>query len=360
MEKDLECTVEPGFRRVEKRQHAENIEQELANIKRENAELKEALRKTKTSTATNTNGASQLHDLDATALNASEEAASQSLLDLAAQGTDSSEPMLLTLGNVILTQVQITELFEIYFAQFHPFLPLLTDLAPSTYHKSSPLLYWTIITVAARRYSPRPTLLTELRAPLTKLLWTSLGAIPNSYQVVKALCLLCTWPLPTSSTSSDPSIMICGIMCSLATQFGLHRPSHAQDFSRTRIELRDEEINDRINTWVAVNIVAQNVSTGHGVPQLSKWNWHTSGSATGTITPLFRNRCLVEKFVDKVTRTIYNVQRDEAATKADNATRMVYIDNLRQEYSALETLINSQEPTSKYDRTSFVLRADIF
>ena len=51
--------------------------------------------------------------------------------------------------------------------------------------------------------------------------------------------------------------MLSGLMMQIALQIGLHRPSHAQDFSKFRIELRDEELRDRCRTWAACNGIAQ-------------------------------------------------------------------------------------------------------
>ncbi|KAL9019286.1 MAG: hypothetical protein Q9185_003460 [Variospora sp. 1 TL-2023] len=58
-------------------------------------------------------------------------------------------------------------------------------------------------------------------------------------------------------TSKDPTFMLCGLMMQVAMQIGLHRPSHAQDFARFKIELREEEMKDRVKTWVACNMVSQ-------------------------------------------------------------------------------------------------------
>ena len=111
--------------------------------------------------------------------------------------------------------------------------------------------------MAARRYGPDPNLLTSLSSPLSRLLWSTLADVPQDYHVVKALCLLCTWPLPISSTSADPTFMLSGVMMHVAMQIGLHRPSHAHDFSRFKVELREEELKDRAKTWAAVLVVGQ-------------------------------------------------------------------------------------------------------
>lgn len=143
-----------------------------------------------------------------------------------------------------------------FFTFYHPFIPFLDPTKnPDEYYQSSPLLFWTIISVATRRYDP--SLLTSLAVPLSEMLWKTIAEVPQNYIVVKALCILCTWPLPISSTSSDPTFMLSGLMMQIAMQIGLHRPSHAQDFSKFKVELREEELRDRVRTWATCNAVAQ-------------------------------------------------------------------------------------------------------
>lgn len=145
-----------------------------------------------------------------------------------------------------------------FFTYYHPFLPFLNQKqTPDEYYNTSPLLFWTIISVGARRYQSDPGLLNSLAGPVTRLVWSTLADIPQSYHVVKALCLLCSWPFPTSSTSTDPTFMLCGMMLQVAMQLGLHRPSHSQDFSKFRVELIEEELRDKVRTWAICNIVAQ-------------------------------------------------------------------------------------------------------
>lgn len=84
-----------------------------------------------------------------------------------------------------------------------------------------------------------------------------MAEIPQNYIAVKSLCILCTWPLPIDSTSSDPTFMLSGLMTQIALQLGLHRPSHTQDFTKFKVELMDEELRDRVRTWAAANATAQ-------------------------------------------------------------------------------------------------------
>jgi hypothetical protein len=129
--------------------------------------------------------------------------------------------------------------------------------SPDDYNNSSSLLFWTILSVGARRYQGDSNLLNSLAGPVSRLVWSTLADIPQSYHVVKALALLCSWPFPTSSTSTDPTFMLCGMMVQVAMQLGLHRPSHTQDFSKFRVELIEDELRDKVRTWAICNIVAQ-------------------------------------------------------------------------------------------------------
>lgn len=114
-----------------------------------------------------------------------------------------------------------------------------------------------IISVGTRRYQTDIHLLNSLAGPVTRLLWSTIADIPQSFHAVKAICLLCTWPFPTSSTSTDPTFMLCGLMIHVAMQLGLHRPSHTQDFSKFSVELLESELRDKVRTWAICNIVAQ-------------------------------------------------------------------------------------------------------
>lgn len=299
-------------------------------------------------------------------LGPSEAAASRSLLDLS-QGYRELAPATMpnitpgtttrNLGSVSLSNDQLKELFDVYFQHFHRFLPILSEELTlkntrlDAYYNLHPLLHWTIIATAARRYDAKPGLLVEMQGPLIEMLWTTLSQVPQTYHVCKALALLCAWPLPNSSTSHEPTMMLVGAMFQLAMQYGLHRPSHANDFSRFRIDLREEDIVDRLNTWAAVNIVAQNVATGNGQPPLSRWAWYTYGLHLNRMKPQLDSRCRIEKFVDTVTRTIFTMQRDHIV-EVDQAHRGLSIEMYARELGELEITLLSAGATGMLNMCS--------
>lgn len=161
------------------------------------------------------------------------------------------------LGAVYLSTEQAEDLFREYFAHYNRFLPLLDpNQSVDAYMNQAKLLFWTVVVIAARHWPKDPTLLQKLTPSYRALVWTTISEVPQTYQVVKALCLLCTWPLPSSSTTIDETFMLAGVMMQIAMHHGLHQPSHAQDFSRTHVQLRDDEIKDRLSTWAVCNTVA--------------------------------------------------------------------------------------------------------
>ena len=213
------------------------------------------------------NGTQDANDFfDAEAIQALHQGAADSLLELR-NSTDipliseapQTQERTMRLENAVLTMTQIEDLFREYFSHYHPFLPFLDpEKSPDHYYGLSELLFWTIVAVGARRYEEDPTLLTGLASPLSNLLWSTIASLSTlNYHCAKALCLICTWPLPTKSTSTDPTYLLSGIMTHLAMQNGLHRPAHAQDFCRMRVVLNEQDQSDRLKTWAACNIVAQ-------------------------------------------------------------------------------------------------------
>jgi hypothetical protein len=72
--------------------------------------------------------------------------------------------------------------------------------------------------------------------------------MPQAYDIVRALCFLCTWPLPDLNSSVDRNFLLSGIMMRIALQNGLHRPAYAHEFGKSISSTSSAEVRDR--TWV--------------------------------------------------------------------------------------------------------------
>lgn len=76
--------------------------------------------------------------------------------------------------------------------------------------------------------------------------------------LIKALLILCVWPLPfTSRTVDDVSWLLCGVATHKALQIGLHRPTKAYEFCSQDISEYDASPQNRRLTWLACFIVNQ-------------------------------------------------------------------------------------------------------
>ncbi|KAG9615554.1 hypothetical protein KCU64_g23561, partial [Aureobasidium melanogenum] len=137
---NLTCAIDPGFKRQEKRQRHAEMERELETLKTENANLRLLITRGGISNGSDSTQPTTFPPQPpyVTANNPfpgpNEAAASRSLLDLAQGGIDypTREPTLHTLGRVTLTENEVMDLVGIYFARYHPYLPLLSPDTPYT------------------------------------------------------------------------------------------------------------------------------------------------------------------------------------------------------------------------------------
>jgi hypothetical protein len=345
----LDCKIESNFKRVGKRSRHAEMEKEIDRLRRNISRAKaqgfvadedEDLNSPAAPSTTYTHTRNP-------SLMGSDEAVS-SLLHLKRGGSYNVPRYAYELEEVHLTDENAKHLFNEFFAFYHPFLPFLSpQLTPDQYHQQHPLLFWSMISVAARRWSPRdaPNLLANLSGPLTRLLWSTIGEVPSTYYVVKAMCLLCAWPLPTSTTTSDPTHILCGVMMKTATGIGLHRPNNIQDFSRVSVELNKEQLADRITTWAVCNIVAQNVGTGYGQPASSLYDWTLAlrpGDQAFNLSRELEARLQIERFCDKVSKEMYSNASDPRGVAGDEHRAML-MRVYRRDYGELQANILSQD-----------------
>ncbi|KAJ5605366.1 hypothetical protein N7510_010520 [Penicillium lagena] len=178
------------------------------------------------------------------------------------------------LEDVVVSMEQIDRLFTEYFDHYHRFLRLLDPTcSPDHYYGKSPFLFWTIISVAARRFDEEPTLLASLRNSVTKLAWAEISSLPHTIDTIKGLLLLCCWPFPVGSEASDVTSVFISIAMQMARKLGLHNPQNSQDFLGYKFRPSREQTHDMIKTWSACNIVAHSYSASSGQWSLFAQDW---------------------------------------------------------------------------------------
>lgn len=130
-------------------------------------------------------------------------------------------------------------------------------MSPNEYYDKSPLLFWSVIGVAARRFTTNPTLLGSLAEPIIRLASPLLHAPSAVIPAIQSLLLLSSFPFPTDSTSKDISYTLSGMAVNLALQVGLHVPTFSRDYSRSKTTLTQEEITMKVELWFYCIVIHQ-------------------------------------------------------------------------------------------------------
>ncbi|KAH8426400.1 transcription factor domain-containing protein [Aspergillus melleus] len=323
----IECKVEPTFKRISKRRRNAEMEREIADLRRRLATNNDHPH------AAEANISDEMSQCSEDVFCGPDSAVSNRSRPLSAplEPQPMATPMTMhrdasilstednqwSLEDVSLSRPRVARLFDQYFKYYHPFLPLLNpQKPPEEYLRRCPLQAWTIICVASRRAPSEPGLLSALTGPFSRLLWSTITGVPQDYRIVKALCLLCTWPLPTTSQRTDATFMLSGLMMQISMQLGLHRPVQAEEFTTFRMEIQGEAVKDRLQTWVICNIVAQNVATGYGQPPCTIYDWALEPpslrDADYQLPDDLRIRLRIEKFCDRVTKSLYSSKPEPA------------------------------------------------
>ena len=144
-----------------------------------------------------------------------------------------------------------------FFEHYHPFFPLVQhEHSPDRVYESSPLLFWSIVSIASRRHPEKSKILVYLTKSVTKLMWSTISSPPLTITAVQALLLLCMWPFPDFRIWSDNSLFLASIAVNSAIHMGLHRPQHLHEYIRYA-GFERLPVDGHIKTWAACNIVAQ-------------------------------------------------------------------------------------------------------
>lgn len=145
----------------------------------------------------------------------------------------------LALEPCTVSVAEATELFANFKENFCCYLPILPSLffhsSLHHIHAQSDLLFWSII-VTAMLNSPNHSRYALLAKHIHNLVVVSCWFnTPRSLYSLVALMILTTWPLPeepTSNVQNNISVKYISLMKNLALQFGLHKLTFLDEFSK--------------------------------------------------------------------------------------------------------------------------------
>ncbi|GEQ67368.1 hypothetical protein JCM33374_g1032 [Metschnikowia sp. JCM 33374] len=171
-----------------------------------------------------------------------------------------------TTNPVCISYERAVSLFRAFESKFCPYLPIL----PSSFfqknlhdiHEESGLLFWSIMVTSlltegtSNEYS---NVAIHVQNLVVVDCWYN---TPRSLYTLVALLVLTTWPLPDNRTSQiqdSYTVKYISLMKSLALQFGLHKLTFIEEFSKkTNMELHAEAdvnhtLRERIYKYVNIN-----------------------------------------------------------------------------------------------------------
>lgn len=130
-------------------------------------------------------------------------------------------------------------------------------MSPDEFFTRSRLLFWTITVIGARRFEDDVAIYHNLVTGIQKLVWAKLSSSPHAHYTIQAVILLCNWPFPTASVTTDPCFMLISMAKTAAMQLGLHRPEVLQDYLRVKCQLNAEEMVEAVKLWAGCFITAE-------------------------------------------------------------------------------------------------------
>ena len=101
----------------------------------------------------------------------------------------------------------------------------------------------------------------SLLAPrVTELIRLAVFSRESDLPTVQAFILLCAWPMPVDTLHKDITPVLVGATLHLAMTTGLHIYGEGQDFSRTKLNLDNNEKTLRARMWVSCLMICQRLT----------------------------------------------------------------------------------------------------
>ncbi|EED15866.1 conserved hypothetical protein [Talaromyces stipitatus ATCC 10500] len=348
----IDCTVEQYYKRVNQRERVKQLEDHVEQLRKlltKQNETPEEIPVVRTEDARRSNvealdTVSRVHDEPSkTRRGTGTPIGSGQLMSI------EEEPLIATrpgyaIGAVRLSEDQANSLLACFFQQYHPILPFLdSSRTAAEYHRTSRLLFWSIIAISARHYLTDPKLLAKLTPALTELIWKAISSSPVSLAQVQALILNSAWPAPNYRFWTDKSSVYANIALTYATHLGLHTPGYEQEYSKDRVYSSAGHSLERSKTWIACVIVSQSLSLELGVlPSVPSKDLDSSLSngaeLSFDIPTELQHNFIIQKCCNTATRTLF---KSNGSSLVQKPTESFYLemDAIEEKFKSLHQLL---------------------
>lgn len=172
-----------------------------------------------------------------------------------------------TLRDVEVTATAIDDCFGLFFSKYAPHMQAVEmQMEPNECYDQSRYLFWTIMTVGARKYTRDPTLLSQLTPHILDMTKNAAFSTEKSLNTIQAFMLLCTWPVPHQSIGKDITHILSGVLLQHTLSVGLHIFGVGQDFARIKLRQDRAQLYSRARLWALCIVICQRISCTDGVP----------------------------------------------------------------------------------------------
>ena len=143
-----------------------------------------------------------------------------------------------------------------YFEHFHPYLPIVRTRDPDAVYQRGPVLFWTIILTACRRFARDSSVYQFLMDSLSPEIWNCVSQPPLRLPIINALLILATWPFPKIRFLSDPSLIFAGIAVHSCFLTGLHTGQGTHHEFKSPVYHFDTTDEEATYTWAGCAILS--------------------------------------------------------------------------------------------------------
>ncbi|KAI8949929.1 hypothetical protein F4801DRAFT_590705 [Xylaria longipes] len=271
----------------------------------------------------------------------------------------SREPSLpRTLGSYPFSGDDIDYYFQKYFEFYHPYMPVVRHRDPNKCFETCPLLFWTIIYVASRRYAKSTSLVPFLSEEIRGQVFAALGDIPLSLHTINAIILTCSWVFPGVRLLTDPSGVLSNATFNAALLLGIHTGKGGHpEYSHGAFQnnYTDEQAT---YTWAGLNIVSQRVSSYMGLPPVtSSFNQTIQNTIDGRMSfhvpSSFRVLLECQKFSKRVNKIIL-ANLEESSGVSTNVVQV-----LEDEWNIMQGMICSERADNLDKFNALLVRLEI-
>lgn len=163
-----------------------------------------------------------------------------------------------TIRDISLAASEVERLFTTYFTSYHQYIPFLHEgLTASVCHEATEMLFWTIISVAAREHQPMPGFLARLAPYFNESIGNTIIGGVMTISDVQALLLLSLYPPYNVRLCRDTSMTLGSLAVSGALHLGLHCESPEEGFTNDKTQFVCIDPAEKARTWLACLSIAQ-------------------------------------------------------------------------------------------------------